>query len=64
MTVEYPPVTFGAFLGPYHLPNVDSNWAIHYNLDIIEHLDALGFAEAWVIFWIRRVRVEVFQEDE
>ena len=48
MTVEYPPVTFGAFLGPYHLPNVDSNWAIHYNLEIIEHLDALGFAEAWV----------------
>jgi len=27
---------------------VDANYAIHYNLHLIEHLDALGFAEAWV----------------
>ncbi len=48
MTSEYPNVKFGAFLGPYHLPQVDANYAIHYNMEIIERLDALGFAEAWV----------------
>ena len=48
MSTDYPAVSFGAFLGPYHLPQVDANYAIHYNMKLIEHLDELGFAEAWV----------------
>ena len=48
MSPEYPSVKFGAFLGPYHLPKSDANAAIHYNLEIVEHLDRLGFAECWV----------------
>ena len=48
MTPEYPPARFGAFLGPYHLRTVDANYAMHYNMEIIERLDALGFAESWV----------------
>lgn len=45
---EYPQVRFGAFFGPYHLPTVDANFALHNNLALIEHLDRLGFAEAWI----------------
>ncbi len=45
---DYPPVRFGAFFGPYHLPHLDSNVAFHADLDLISHLDRLGFAEVWV----------------
>ncbi|CAB4850761.1 unannotated protein [freshwater metagenome] len=48
MTVEYPPVKFGAFMGPYHVPRVDSNAALRHDLEIIQYLDELGFAEVWV----------------
>jgi limonene 1,2-monooxygenase len=48
MSTDYPAVKFGAFFGPYHLPKIDSNFALRNDLELIDHLDHLGFAEAWV----------------
>lgn len=48
MPVDHPTVRFGAFFGPYHLPKTASNFALRYDLELVEHLDRLGFAEAWI----------------
>ncbi|MFF7247212.1 LLM class flavin-dependent oxidoreductase [Embleya sp. NPDC008237] len=42
------PTRFGAFIAPYH--GIDGNPALQLrrDLDLVEHLDALGFEEAWI----------------
>jgi limonene 1,2-monooxygenase len=45
---DYPEVKFGAFIGPYHPVKTDSNYAMHYDMELIEHLDRLGYHEVWV----------------
>ena len=45
---SYPEVKFGAFIGPYHPIKTDANHALHADLELVEHLDRLGFAECWV----------------
>ena len=45
---DYPEVRFGAFIGPYHPVKTDANYALHYDMELIEHLDRLGFAECWI----------------
>lgn len=39
---------FGAFLAPYHAPGQNPTLALERDLELIQHLDALGFEEAWV----------------
>ncbi|WP_433503145.1 LLM class flavin-dependent oxidoreductase [Pseudonocardia halophobica] len=40
---------FGVFHAPYHLPmGQNPNLALHRDLEFIQHLDRLGFDEAWV----------------
>lgn len=39
---------FGAFLAPWHKVGTDANTAIHQDLQLVEHMDRLGFAEFWI----------------
>ncbi|WP_395308020.1 LLM class flavin-dependent oxidoreductase [Mycobacterium sp. AMU20-3851] len=48
MTVLHPHVEFGAFLAPWHLPTSDAHFSIQNDLELVEHLDRLGFAEFWM----------------
>jgi limonene 1,2-monooxygenase len=38
---------FGAFVTPNHRPDDDPTLALERDLKLVEHLDALGYAEAW-----------------
>lgn len=38
----------GVFLAPFHPVDEDPTLAIHRDLELMQHLDALGFDEAWV----------------
>ena len=42
------PLRFGAFLAPYNEPRENPTRALERDLDLIVHLDGLGFDEAWV----------------
>lgn len=39
---------FGIFMPPMHLTGVNPTLALHRDLKLIEHLDDLGYAEAWI----------------
>lgn len=39
---------FGAFLAPYHPLNADPALQLRRDIDLMEHLDHLGFDEAWM----------------
>lgn len=39
---------FGAFISPIHSNKVNPTLALHRDLDLIQHLEAVGFDEAWV----------------
>jgi len=39
---------FGTFLAPFHPAGVNPTAAIHRDLRLIEHLDEMGFDEAWI----------------
>lgn len=39
---------FGLFLQPFHHPTNDPTDALHRDLDLVTHLEALGFDEAWI----------------
>jgi limonene 1,2-monooxygenase len=39
---------FGLFMAPFHRAGEQPTLALHRDLDLIEHLDALGFDEVWV----------------
>lgn len=38
---------FGIWLGPFHRPHQNPTLALRHDLALIEHLDRLGFDEAW-----------------
>lgn len=42
------PLRFGIFLPPMHRTGVNPTLALHRDLQLIEHLDRLGYAEAWI----------------
>jgi limonene 1,2-monooxygenase len=39
---------FGTFLAPFHSPDENPTLALERDLDLIVHLDRLGFDEAWI----------------
>jgi limonene 1,2-monooxygenase len=43
-----PPLRFGIFHGPHHATNLDPTYAVERDLMLMEHLDRLGFDEAWI----------------
>jgi limonene 1,2-monooxygenase len=42
------PLRFGIFLAPFHPVGQNPTLALERDLQLIEHLDALGFDEAWI----------------
>ncbi len=42
------PLRFGLFHGPHHATNLDPTYAFQRDLVLMEHLDRLGFDEAWI----------------
>src|SRR6478752_1907520 len=43
-----PPLRFGLFHAPHHATNLDPTYAFERDLMLMEHLDRLGFDEAWI----------------
>jgi limonene 1,2-monooxygenase len=43
-----PPLKFGIFLAPFHPVGQNPTLALERDLDLIVHLDRLGFDEAWI----------------
>src|SRR5260221_13543313 len=39
---------FGIFMAPFHPVGQNPTLALHRDLELIEHLDRLGFDEAWI----------------
>jgi limonene 1,2-monooxygenase len=39
---------FGIFMAPFHAAGENPTWALQRDLDLIQHLDQLGFDEAWI----------------
>lgn len=39
---------FGIFLAPFHKPGINPTLAIQNDLELIQHLDRLGYDEAWI----------------
>ena len=39
---------FGIFLAPFHSPDENPTYALERDLDLIVHLDKLGYDEAWI----------------
>ena len=48
MTYRPPRMSFGVFLAPFHPTGDNPTLAIERDLQLLEHLDALGFEEAWI----------------
>ncbi len=46
--VSEPRVENGIFLAPFHPVDEDPTLAIQRDLELVEHLDRLGYAEAWI----------------
>jgi limonene 1,2-monooxygenase len=42
------PLRFGIFLPPMHKTGTNPTLALHRDLELIQHLDRLGYAEAWI----------------
>ncbi len=42
------PLRFGVFMPPMHKTGVNPTLALHRDLQLVEHLDRLGYAEAWI----------------
>jgi limonene 1,2-monooxygenase len=42
------PLRFGIFMPPMHKVGLNPHLALHRDLELIEHLDRLGYAEAWI----------------
>lgn len=42
------PLKFGIFMPPMHKLGLNPHLALHRDLELIEHLDRLGFDEAWI----------------
>jgi limonene 1,2-monooxygenase len=39
---------FGTFIAPFHAPGQNPTLAIHRDLELVEHLDRLGYDETWI----------------
>ena len=39
---------FGTFIAPFHPPEHNPTLSLEYDLDLLQHLDELGFDEAWI----------------
>ncbi len=39
---------FGIFLAPFHKPGVNPTLALQNDLELVQHLDRLGYDEAWI----------------
>ncbi|MBK9125725.1 MAG: LLM class flavin-dependent oxidoreductase [Chloroflexi bacterium] len=48
MTLPPPPMRFGVFLQPLHSVRENPTLALERDMQLLEHLDALGFDEAWI----------------
>lgn len=46
--MESQPIRFGVFLAPFHPDDESPTEQIHRDLDLIEHLERLGYHEAWI----------------
>ena len=42
------PLRFGAFFAPFHPVGQNPTLALERDLDLLVHLDSLGFDEAWI----------------
>src|SRR4051812_2945440 len=42
------PIKFGLFHGPHHGLQLDTTYAFERDLELMQHLDRLGFDEAWI----------------
>ncbi len=42
------PLRFGIFMPPMHKVGINPTLALHRDLELIEHLDRLGYHEAWI----------------
>lgn len=42
------PLRFGSFVSPIHAPDENPNLALHQDIALIQHLDALGYDEVWM----------------
>jgi limonene 1,2-monooxygenase len=42
------PLRFGIFLPPMHKVGLNPHLALHRDLELVEHLDRLGYDEAWI----------------
>src|SRR5215831_15817565 len=42
------PMRFGIFLAPFHALRQSPTLALERDLELLEHLDALGYDEAWI----------------
>jgi limonene 1,2-monooxygenase len=42
------PLRFGIFLAPFHQTDENPTLAIERDFELVEHLDRLGFDEAWI----------------
>jgi limonene 1,2-monooxygenase len=40
-------IGFGIFLAPFHPVGENPTWALHRDLELVEHLDRFGYDEAW-----------------
>ena len=38
---------FGTFIAPVHKPGINPTLALEQDLQLVEHLDRLGYDEAW-----------------
>ena len=47
MATTYAPLKFGAFIPPQNKVGLNPHLAINRAIELIEHLDRLGFDEAW-----------------
>lgn len=48
MTYRPPRMKFGLFMAPFHRSGENPTLALRRNLDLIEHLDRLGYDEVWI----------------
>ena len=49
MTTNYSGrLRFGSFIAPFHGVNEDPTLALERDLELVQHLDELGFDEAWI----------------
>src|SRR4029453_11530822 len=46
--MQPPPPRFRAFIPPFHPVDENPTLALHRDLELVEHMDRLGYDEAWI----------------